>query len=75
MSGQPIEDSSWNLTDSDDFEEISSEEVDRVLVALEDLGGTVASENIRYFLAMASQEIYSLVYGEDAGESPASKAA
>ena len=56
----------------DDYEEISSEEVDRVVEALETLMATVDSENIRYYLEEATNSIYLLIYDDDA---PASEAA
>lgn len=49
----------------EDFEEISSDEVDRVVEALEALAATAESENIRFFLEEASMKVYLLVYGED----------
>lgn len=55
----------WNLTDSDDYEEISSDEVDRVVAELENLAGSVESENIRYHLSVAALEIHRLVYEAD----------
>ena len=55
----------------DDFEEISSDEVDRVVEALEALAATAESENIRYFLEEATLKIYLLVYGDDEVQSEA----
>jgi hypothetical protein len=55
----------------DDFEEISSDEVDRVVEALEALAATAESENIRYFLEEATLKIYLLVYGDDEQQSEA----
>jgi hypothetical protein len=55
----------------DDFEEISSDEVDRVVEALETLAATAESENIRYFLEEATLKIYLLVYGDDEQQSEA----
>jgi hypothetical protein len=49
----------------DDYEEISSDEVDRVVEALETLMATVDSENIRYFLEEATNSIYLLIYDDD----------
>ncbi len=49
----------------DDYEEISSDEVDRVVEALETLMATVDSENIRYFLEEATTSIYLLIYDDD----------
>ena len=58
----------WQLTDADDYEEISSDEVDRVVAALETLSETVESENIRYLLTNALLEIHHLVYDAADGE-------
>ena len=49
----------------DDYEEISSDEVDRVAEALERLMESVQSENIQAFLEEASNHILALVYDED----------
>ena len=50
---------------ADDYEEISSDEVDRVIEALEKLAGSVASENIRVILENTSNDIYYLVYDDE----------
>lgn len=50
---------------ADDYEEISSDEVDRVIEALEKLAGSVASENVRVILENASNDIYYLVYDDE----------
>jgi hypothetical protein len=55
----------------DDFEEISSDEVDRVVESLEALASTAESENIRYFLEEATLKIYLLVYGDEEPQSEA----
>jgi hypothetical protein len=55
----------------EDFEEISSDEVDRVVEALEALAATAESENIRYFLEEATLKIYLLVYGDDEAQNEA----
>lgn len=49
----------------EEYEEISSDEVDRVVEALEQLMATVESENIQAFLEEASSNILSLVYDEE----------
>lgn len=49
----------------DEFEEISSDEVDRVVGILDDLIETVQSENIQALLEDASNNIFSLVYDEE----------
>lgn len=51
----------------EDYEEITSEEVDRVMTALDVLLATVESENIQAILEDAIDSIYYLVY-EDEGE-------
>lgn len=50
------------------FEEITSEEVDRVVAQLEALIESTDSENIRSYLEEAMNEIYFLVYEEEDGE-------
>ena len=54
-------------TDDQDFEEISSDEVDRVVEILDSLIESVESENIKHYLEEASSSIYYLVY-EDSDE-------
>ena len=49
-------------SDSAEYEEISSTEVDRVIQALETLIQGVSSENIRAYLDEAADNIYSLIY-------------
>ena len=49
----------------DEYEEICSEEVDRVIAALELLGESVASETIKAMLEGCSSEIHYLVYEDD----------
>ena len=51
--------------DSNEYEEISSAEVDRVIQALETLMQSVSSENIRAYLDEAADNIYSLIYDAD----------
>lgn len=50
------------------FEEITSEEVDRVVAQLETLIESTDSENIRSYLEEAMNEIYYLVYEEEEDE-------
>lgn len=63
----------------DEYEEITSEDVDRVIAGLEALMGQTKSENIRAYLEEAADQIFELVYGEDAevveDESPLEEAA
>ncbi len=54
-------------TDGQDFEEISSDEVDRVVDVLDRLIEGVDSDNIKHYLEEASSNIYYLVY-EDSDE-------
>jgi len=49
----------------DDYEIITSEEVDSVLDSLEALIASTTSENIRSCLEEAADQIYSLVYSEE----------
>ena len=58
----------YRLTTTDDFEEISSEEVDRVVEALDRLIAGVQSENIKHYLEEAASNIYYLVYEEEVDE-------
>jgi uncharacterized FlaG/YvyC family protein len=53
--------------EDDEFEEITSDEVDRVVERLEALIETVDSENIRFHLEEATNSIYALIY-DDADE-------
>ena len=57
--------------DGEDYEEISSDEVDRVVAELEKLIGTVESVNIQSALEDAMNEIYYLVYEDEEDEAQA----
>lgn len=59
----------------DEFEEISSDEVDRVVAVLDDLIETVQSENIQALLEEASNSIFALVYDDTDLESAHDEAA
>jgi hypothetical protein len=48
-----------------DYEEITSDEVDRVVEALDKLIESVSSENIKHQLEGAAAAIYYLVYEDD----------
>ena len=61
MSEEPV-------IDTDEYEEISSEEVDRIVESLEELTETVTSENIRTYLEDVTNTIYTLVYDEEEGD-------
>lgn len=54
-------------TDDQEFEEISSDEVDRVVDVLDNLIESVDSDNIKHYLEEASSNVYYLVY-EDSEE-------
>ena len=58
-----------NLTDqdfnSDEYEEITSEEVDRVVAQLEKLIESVSSENIKSHLDDAINNIFFLIYDDE----------
>lgn len=62
MSDEHLEN---DLDVTDEYEEISSDEVDRVVESLEELAESVSSENIRALLEEASQNVYDLVYDEE----------
>jgi hypothetical protein len=51
---------------NDEYEEITSEDVDRVIAGLEALMGQTRSENIRAYLEEAADQIFDLVYSDDA---------
>ena len=55
----------------EDYEEITSEEVDRVVAALENLIDAVESENIKAYLQVASNDIFYLIYNDDEAQSEA----
>ena len=52
----------------EEFEEISSDEVDRIVVALEELIESADSENIKCQLEEALNSVYYLVYDEESEE-------
>lgn len=59
-------------TDEHEFEEVSSDEVDRIVDALDSLIESVDSDNISHYLEEASSNIYYLVYEDsDHGEETA----
>ena len=63
-----LEGSEEDLETSEEYEEISSDEVDSVLESLEELANRVTSENIKTYLEEASQQIYELVYEDEAAD-------
>lgn len=62
---EEILDANYRLTTTDEFEEISSEEVDRVVETLDRLIAGIQSENIKHYLEEAASNIYYLVYEEE----------
>lgn len=69
--------SNEEILNEEEYEEISCEEVDRVVGLLEELMGIVQSQNIRDYLEEASNNIYYLVYEyeeEDATDASAEAA-
>ena len=52
--------------EENDFEEICSDEVDRIVEVLDGLIENIQSENVKHFLEEASSSIYYLVYEDDA---------
>lgn len=53
------------LNENEEFEEITSDEVDRVVEQLEKLMETVSSENIKSYLEEAVNNIYFLLYDDE----------
>jgi hypothetical protein len=53
------------LEDGDQYEEITSDEVDRVIQALGALIDSVSSENIKSYLEDAVNNIFLLVYDDE----------
>lgn len=51
--------------DGDEYEEISGEEVDRIVESLEELIASVESENIKAYLDDALNNIYYLIHDEE----------
>lgn len=55
------------VSDEIEYEEINSEEVDRVVAAIEELMATTNSETIKAFLEECSTNVYYLVYDDEEG--------
>ncbi|MBI1346937.1 hypothetical protein GC163_11685 [bacterium] len=55
------------MSEEIEYEEINSDDVDRIVAALEDLSSSVNSETIKAFLEECSTNIYYLVYDDDEG--------
>jgi hypothetical protein len=69
--GRTPDDQTLSMEQHDDeYEVITSEEVDRVLDGLDALVAGTQSENIRMFLEAAADQIFSLVYSEDEADQP-----
>ena len=54
-----------HLNEGDEYEEITSDEVDRVVEQLEKLMETVSSENIKTYLEEAVNNIFFLLYDDE----------
>ncbi len=55
------------MSDEIEYEEINSEEVDRVVATLEELMASTNSETIKAFLEECSTNVYYLVYDDEEG--------
>ena len=55
-------------TDDQEFEEINSEEIDRIVEVLDNLIEGVDSDNVKHYLEEASSNIYYLIYEDSADE-------
>ncbi len=64
-----------DAVDDQEFEEICSDEVDRVVEILDGLIENTQSENIKHFLEEASSNIYYLVYEDESDDSSLEQAA
>lgn len=53
------------MSEEIEYEEINSDDVDRVVAVLEELSESVSSETIRAFLEECSNNIYYLVYDDE----------
>lgn len=71
MNGGIMSEETQSQTDEQDFEEINSDEVDRVVDVLDNLIEGVDSDNIKHYLEEASSNIYYLVYEDSEGEAAA----
>ena len=72
LSLNPTNESDAAAEADQDFEEICSDEVDRVVAALESLAASTQSDNISYYIDEAANSIYELIYdAEEEEESPA----
>jgi hypothetical protein len=69
MSDEHLDD--IDLETSEEYEEITSDEVDSVVEELEALAERVSSENIQSYLEQACQQIHELVYDEEDEEDDA----
>jgi hypothetical protein len=61
-------DGDQNLSDEDEYEEITSDEVDRIVEALEGLISSTESVNIQTYLEEALNNIFYLVYDQEDAE-------
>jgi hypothetical protein len=55
------------VTNDLEYEEISSDEVDRVIAALEQISNSTSSDTIKAFLEECSNNVYYLVYEDEEG--------
>lgn len=53
------------MSEEIEYEEITSDEVDKVVAALEQLSANVESETIKAFLEECSTNIYYLIYDDE----------
>jgi hypothetical protein len=61
-------DGEQNVSDDDEYEEITSDEVDRIVEALEGLISSTESVNIQTYLEEALNNIFYLVYDQEDAE-------
>jgi hypothetical protein len=66
----PMSEETIGQTDDQEFEEINSDEIDRIVEVLDNLIEGVDSDNVKHYLEEASSNIYYLIY-EDSEEEAA----
>ena len=64
----PMSEETTGQTDDQEFEEINSDEIDRVVEVLDNLIEGVDSDNVKHYLEEASSNIYYLIYEDSEDE-------
>jgi hypothetical protein len=64
----PMSEETLGQTDDQEFEEINSDEIDRIVEVLDNLIEGVDSDNVKHYLEEASSNIYYLIYEDSEDE-------